>query len=179
MIKLNENKEICNTPVVSGGFARDTEVWCSAGFYKTIEKLAEKKEFFMTDSFDEDQIAFVVNRAAAVKSAEECELVEVTFGPSINLGNNNREVTVRCAPWQKFLMCYENNGTLHYKGNETFFWVEAKDLKEGRRLVAEDANIVVKSIKKIKEKAKVYNVTVESCGNFSIKLGVIVKGERL
>ena len=176
-MELNENKKSCNTSVICGGFAGDTEVWCSAGFYKTIEELAKKNDFFMTDSFDEEQIAFVVNRALMVKNMENCELVEVTFGPSINLCDDNRNVTVLCAPCQKFLTCYENNGTLHYRGNETFFWVKAKDLKEGERLVAEDANIVVKSLKKLKEKTKVYNVTVESCGNFSIKLGVIVKGD--
>lgn len=177
MLELKGNKTIYNTDGNVNGFAGDAEVWCSAGFYKTIELLAEEGKSFMIDSFDEEQIAFVVNRASIGKSVEDCELVEVTFGPSVNLGSDNRNVTVQCTPWQKFLTCYENNGTLHYKGNETFFWVEAKDLKEGRRLVAEDANIIVKSVKKLKEKAKVYNVAVESCGNFSIKLGVIVKGE--
>lgn len=158
------------------GFTVETEVWHSAGFYRNFKDIIAKHEHFMTDSFDESQIAFVVNRASAYKVAEESELVEVTFGPSVALGNN-KDITVRCTPNQKFLTCYENNGTLHYKGNETFFWVEAKDLKEGRRLVAEDANIVVKSIRRFKEASELYTVITTKESNFSIKLGVIVRGE--
>ena len=159
------------------GFTVDTEVWHSAGFYRNFKDVLNKKDCFMTDSFDESQIAFIVNRASVDKVADECELVEVTFGPSINLGKE-KIVTVKCTPEQEFLTCYENNGTLNYKGNETFFWVKAKDLKECRRLVAEDANIVVKSVRHLEEKADIYSVKIDgSEKNYSIRLGVIVKGE--
>ena len=158
------------------GFAVDTEVWHSAGFYRNFKDILDKRDNFMTDSFDERHVEFVVSRASAIKVAEESELVEVTFGPSIVLGSS-KDITVRCTPGQKFLTCYENNGTLNYKGNETFFWVEAKDLKVGRRLVAEDANIVVKDVKHLKEKADVYSVKTDNENKYSIRMGVIVKGE--
>lgn len=157
------------------GFAVETEVWHSAGFYRPFNEILDKREFFMVDSFNDKECEFVVNRASAAKVAENESLVEVTFGPKINLSEKNRDITVRCTPGQKFLTCYENNGTLHYKGNETFFWAEAKDLKEGRRLVAEDANVVVKNVKTIDEKADIFNVTMHGENNFSIRLGVIVK----
>lgn len=159
------------------GLTAETQVWHSAGFYRNFKDILNKKDCFMTDSFDEESAGFIVNKASAGKVADECELVEVTFGPSINLGKE-KVVTVKCTPEQEFLTCYENNGTLHYKGNETFFWVKAKDLKEGRRLVAEDANIVVKSVKRLEEKADIYSVKIDgSEKNYSIRLGVIVKGE--
>ena len=159
------------------GFTVDTEVWHSAGFYRNFKDILNKRDCFMTDSFNEKSAGFIVNKASANKVAENCEIIEVTFGPSINLGKE-KVVTVKCTPEQEFLTCYENNGTLHYKGNETFFWVKAKDLKEGRRLVAEDANIVVKSVRHLEEKADIYSIKIDgSEKNYSIRLGVIVKGE--
>ena len=159
------------------GFTVDTEVWHSAGFYQNFEDILNKRDCFIPDSFNEKSAGFIVNKASANKVAENCEIIEVTFGPSINLGKE-KVVTVKGTPEQEFLTCYENNGTLHYKGNETFFWVKAKDLKEGRRLVAEDANIVVKSVKRLEEKADIYSVKIDgSEKNYSIRLGVIVKGE--
>lgn len=157
------------------GFTADTEVWCSAGCYKQFNDLWKNGEFFMTNSFCVEERAFVVGRALAVRSAENCELVEVTFGPTKDLGECNKNITVRCAPNQRFLTCYENNGTMHYKGNETFFWVEAKDLKVGRRLVAEDINIEVKSVRLIEEHADVYSIGINEQENFSIRIGAIVE----
>lgn len=159
------------------GFTVETEVWHSAGFYRPFNKIIEKRDKFMTDSFNVVDCSFVVNRASANMVDEQKELVEITFGPKVNL-SEDKLVTVRCTPNQEFLTCYENNGTLHYKGNETFFWVKAKDLKDGRRLVAEDANIVVKNVKILNEKDDIYSVSLyEMDKNFSIRLGVIVKGE--
>ena len=159
------------------GFTVDTEVWHSAGFYRNFEDILNKRDCFMTDSFNEESAEFVVNKASADKVTEKCEIIEVTFGPSINLGKE-KVVKVKCTPEQEFLTCYENNGTLHYKGNETFFWVKAKDLKEGRRLVAEDANVIVKNVRHLEEKADIYSVKIDGYEkNYSIRLGVIVKGE--
>lgn len=159
------------------GFTVDTEVWHSAGFYRNFKDVLNKKDCFMTDSFNEESAEFVVNKASADKVTEKCEIIEVTFGPSINLGKE-KVVKVKCTPEQEFLTCYENNGTLHYKGNETFFWVKAKDLKEGRRLVAEDANVIVKNVRHLEEKADIYSVKIDGYEkNYSIRLGVIVKGE--
>lgn len=158
------------------GFTPDTEIWCSAGFYKTIQQLMDKKEAFITDSFMEDDSAFITNVAHITpRGSKVVDLIEVTYGGAVSLGVD-QTITVRCTPDQKFLTCYENNGTLHYKGNETFFWVEAKDLKEGIRLVAYDANIVVKSVRHLEEKADIYSVKIDgSEKNYSIRLGIIVE----
>ena len=169
---MTENKD-------KNGFTVETEVWCSAGFYKTFDKLKEiknEKDHFMTDSFDKEQIAFVTNLANIEDMGGTQELVEITYGSPVKLGSKWYDITVRCTPNQEFLTCYENNGTLHYKGNETFIWRKASELKDGMRLVAEDANLVVKKVVKVVEKAQVYSVKTDEENNFSIRLGVIVKG---
>lgn len=158
------------------GFTPDTEIWCSAGFYKTIQQLMDKKEAFITDSFMEDDSAFITNVAHITPRVDETiELLEITYGGK--LGLDSKIATIKCTPNQKFLTCYENNNTLHYS-NDTFIWKEAKDLKPGIRLVAEDANIEVKEIKRITvPKTKIYSVTTTKDHSFSVRLGVIVRGE--
>lgn len=147
-----------------GCFTGDTPVWCSAGYYRTIKDLAEKNDTFYTDSFDLERGVFVMSLATAFKTRENAELVEVTYG---------KDIKIRCTPDHKFLTCYENNGMLHYS-NETFIWVEAANLKPGTRLVAEDSNITVKSVRKLEEREDVYCLNVPNVHNFSIKGGVIV-----
>ena len=173
-VKLAKKMVIPNIVGVDiGCFTGDTKVWCSAGFYKTIKELAEKNEPFFTDSFDEETNSFVSCLATAFKTRENAELVEVTYCGYTHLDNPNKEIKIRCTPDHKFLTCYENNGTLHYS-NDTFVWKEAKDLKVGTRLVAEDLNIVVKNVKPLNEREDVYCLNVPETHNFSITYGVIV-----
>ena len=160
------------------GFTPETEVWCSAGFYKTMQELGRRDETFMSDSFDKDSVTFVTNKARMLYRGEATELIEITYGGKLNIYSESKDVIVRCTTNQEFLTCYENNGCLHYK-NETLLWKKASDLKVGTRLVAEDANLVIKSIRKLElvEPVPLYSVGTEEEQNFSIKLGVIVRGE--
>ena len=154
-----------------GCFAGDTEVWCSAGFYKTIKELAERDEPLMTDTFNTKTCKFSYSIATAFKTRENADLVAVTFGYA---NSSKEDVTVKCTPDHKFLTCWdENHGELYYNG-ETFIWVEAAKLKKGTRLIAEDAYIVVKNVQALEEKEDVYCLNVPDYHNFSIKFGVIV-----
>lgn len=151
-----------------GCFTGDTEVWCAAGFYKSIREIAEQNEPFMTESFDMEQLGFVYSKATAFKTRENAELVEVTYG------DGKRSVKVRCTPDHKFLTCYEDLGrTRNYK-NDTLIWTEAKDLKKGTRLVAEDERILVENVIPLEEREDVYCLNVPEEHNFAIKFGVIV-----
>ena len=151
-----------------GCFTGDTEVWCAAGFYKQIKEIAEQNEPFMTESFDMEQLGFVYSKATAFKTRENAELVEVTYG------DGKRSVKVRCTPDHKFLTCYEDLGcTRNYK-NDTLIWTEAKDLKKGTRLVAEDERILVENVIPLEEREDVYCLNVPEEHNFAIKFGVIV-----
>lgn len=173
-IKLAKKMVIPNIVGVDiGCFTGDTEVWCSNGSYKTIKELAEKNTIFFTDSFDEETQSFIPCKATAFKTRKNAELVEVTYCGKTQLHQEEKEIKIRCTPDHKFLTCYENNGTLHYS-NETFIWKEAKDLKLGTRLVAEDTNIIVKSVKFLEDKEDVYCLNVPETHNFSIRMGVIV-----
>lgn len=151
-----------------GCFTGDTEVWCAAGFYKSIREIAEQNEPFMTESFDMEQLGFVYSKATAFKTRENAELVEVTYG------DGKRSVKVRCTPDHKFLTCYEDLGrTRNYK-NDTLIWTEAKNLKKGTRLVAEDERILVENVIPLEEREDVYCLNVPEEHNFAIKFGVIV-----
>lgn len=151
-----------------GCFTGDTEVWCAAGFYKPIREIAEQNEPFMTESFDMEQLGFVYSKATAFKTRENAELVEVTYG------DGKRSVKIRCTPDHKFLTCFEDLGhTRNYK-NDTLIWTEAKDLKKGTRLVAEDEHILVESVIPLEEREDVYCLNVPEEHNFAIKFGVIV-----
>lgn len=158
------------------GFALDTKVWSSAGFYRTVQQFIDRKDYFMTDSFDTDRIAFITNRAEIVKRDEPAELVEVVYGGRSAFFGDKPFKRVKCTPDQMFLTCYENLGYLNYK-SDTLIWVRADRLKPDTRLVAEDALVFVKEVNKLKETAQVYSVKTESDASFSIEMGVIVKGE--
>lgn len=155
-----------------GCFTGDTEVWCSAGFYKTIKELAEEtdetKKTVMVDSFNLERIEFNIEKALAFKTRENADLVAVTYH------NEQHTVTVRCTPDHKFLCCFEPDlpGT-SYKSH-TLYWKEAKDLKHGDRLVAEDSRVFVDDVTVLDEKEDVYCLNVEENHNFAIKYGVIV-----
>lgn len=145
-----------------GCFTGDTEVWCSAGYYKPIKDLVDDGRF-MTDSFDFDVKGFVICGAVAKKTRENAHLVRVNYGGH----------SVRCTPDHQFLV--STNSSVYYDSDETELkWVEAKDLKEGMRLVAEDARVLVESVEELTETEDVYCLTVESTHNFTIKGGIIV-----
>ena len=145
-----------------GCFTGDTEVWCSAGYYKPIKDLVNNGRF-MTDSFDFDVKGFVICGAVAKKTRENAPLVRVNYGGH----------SVRCTPDHPFLV--STNSSVYYDSDETELkWIEAKDLKEGMRLVAEDARVIVKSIEELTETEDVYCLTVEDTHNFTIKGGIIV-----
>lgn len=145
-----------------GCFTGDTEVWCSAGYYKPIKDLVDDGRF-MTDSFDFEIKGFVVSGAVAKKTRENAPLVRVNYGGH----------SVRCTPDHQFLV--STNSSVYYDSDKTELkWVEAKDLKEGMRLVAEDARVMVKSVEELTETEDVYCLTVENTHNFTIKGGVIV-----
>lgn len=150
-----------------GCFTGDTEVWCARGSYVTIRELAESNREFMTESFDIESKSFVYSRATAFKTRENAELVEVTYK------NSSRTISVRCTPDHKFLTCLDDNGITNYE-NDKFLWVEAKDLKNGTKLVAEDLRVTVVSVKKLEEREDVYCLNVPEHHNFTIKFGVIV-----
>lgn len=145
-----------------GCFTGDTEVWCSAGYYKPIKDLVDNGRF-MTDSYDFDVKGFVICGAVAKKTRENAPLVRVNYG----------EHSVRCTPDHQFLV--STNSSVYYDSDETELkWIEAKDLKEGMRLVAEDARVIVKSVEELTETEDVYCLTVEDTHNFTIKGGIIV-----
>lgn len=145
-----------------GCFTGDTEVWCSAGYYKPIKDLVDNGRF-MTDSYDFEVKGFVICGAVAKKTRENAPLVRVNYGGH----------SVRCTPDHQFLV--STNSLVYYDSDETELkWIEAKDLKEGMRLVAEDARVMVKSVEELTETEDVYCLTVEDTHNFTIKGGIIV-----
>lgn len=145
-----------------GCFTGDTEVWCSAGYYKPIKDLVDYGRF-MTDSYDFEVKGFVICGAVAKKTRENAPLVRVNYGGH----------SVRCTPDHQFLV--STNSSVYYDSDETELkWIEAKDLKEGMRLVAEDARVIVKSVEELTETEDVYCLTVEDTHNFTIKGGIIV-----
>lgn len=145
-----------------GCFTGDTEVWCSAGYYKPIKDLVDNGRF-MTDSYDFEVKGFVICGAVAKKTRENAPLVRVNYGGH----------SVRCTPDHQFLV--STNSSVYYDSDETELkWIEAKDLKEGMRLVAEDARVMVKSVEELTETEDVYCLTVEDTHNFTIKGGIIV-----
>lgn len=145
-----------------GCFTGDTEVWCSAGYYKPIKDLVDNDRF-MTDSYDFEVKGFVICGAVAKKTRENAPLVRVNYGGH----------SVRCTPDHQFLV--STNSSVYYDSDETELkWIEAKDLKEGMRLVAEDARVIVKSVEELTETEDVYCLTVEDTHNFTIKGGIIV-----
>lgn len=155
-----------------GCFTGDTKVWCSSGAYVEIKKLADERARFVVDSFDEERKIFVNDYAIAFKTKKNAELVEVAYGNKIDLGVDNTH-KVKCTPDHKFLV--SSNPDVYYASSETTLeWIEAKDLKEGMRLVAEDGYLVVKSVKALNYKEDVYCLNVEENHNFTIEGGVIV-----
>lgn len=155
-----------------GCFTGDTKVWCSRGAYVEIKKLADERARFVVDSFNEESKIFVNDYAIAFKTKKNAELVEVTYGNKIGLGVDNTH-KVKCTPDHKFLV--SSNPDVYYASSETTLeWIEAKDLKEGMRLVAEDNYLVVKSVKALNYKEDVYCLNVEENHNFTIEGGVIV-----
>lgn len=159
---------------MSKGFTLNTEVWHSAGFYRNFQEIMEKRSHFMTDSFNEVIVGFVVNKANVKKVGQVDEVVEVTFGGTLEQ-NKDKYTAVKCGKDQRFLTCYENTGKLHYKDNETFIWKKAVDLKPGMRLVAEDVNIEVKEVKIVNEEHELYTLETSKEDNYSIRIGTIVK----
>lgn len=146
-----------------GCFTGDTEVWLSRGCYVPIKDLVCLREDFCVDSFDIYQKRFVTSKAIARKTRDNAELV------CVNYGNNS----VRCTPDHKFLV--STNKEVYYDSDSTeIIWVDAKDLKEGMRLVAEDNLVLVNSVEYLEEREDVYCLTVDDTHNFSIRGGVIV-----
>lgn len=109
-------------------------------------------------------------------------LVEVTFCKNTDFFNVYlcSDYTVKCADEQEFLVYTSENNVLNYKDSK-LTWVKAADLREGMKLVTENNVIEIKDVSIIKEKADVYSAMVIRADNdeqnFSIKLGVVVKGE--
>lgn len=155
-----------------GCFTGDTEVWCSAGFYKPIKELAEEigetKKAVLVDSFNLESKGFTTEKAIAFKTRENADLVAVTYH------NEQHAVTIRCTPDHKFLCCSESELIDTSYKSHTLYWKEAKDLKAGDRLVAEDSNVFVADVTALDEKEDVYCLNVEENHNFAIKYGVIV-----
>lgn len=154
-----------------GCFTGDTRVWCSAGYYRTIKELAESGKEFFTDCWDNEQKCFVSSKATAFKTRENAELVEVTYNGSYTNDDPTNDVKVRCTPDHKFLVC--KSDIAYYKYSE-LEWVEAKDLKSGMRLVADDLMVMVKNVRELAEREDVYCLNVPEHHNFAIYLGVIV-----
>lgn len=149
-----------------GCFTGDTEIWCSSGSYIKIKDLVGKR--FTVDSFDMEQKCFIISKATANLTRKDAKLVEVNYG-----NDKYADFSVRCTPDHKFLV--SSNSDVYYDSIDTeLTWIEAKDLKEGMRLVAEDAHLYVKSVKELKECEDVYCLTVDETHNFCIKGGVIV-----
>lgn len=157
-----------------GCFTGDTEVWCSAGFYKPIKELAERdKEYVMVDSYDEENNSFVITKATAFKTRENAELVAVTYVRESSFESQVKSVTVRCTPDHKFLVALENTHKAHYN-NDTLYWKEAEKLKKGERIWAEDEVLTVESVERLEEREDVYCLNVPEFHNFAIKFGAIV-----
>ena len=156
-----------------GCFSGDTEVWCSKGVYKSIKSLAEMNETFLTDAYDEESGEFVNALATAFKTKENAELVEVIYGPH-NFVGKRPDVKIKCTPDHRFLTVAngmeQQTDYLHC----TLKWEDAKDLKPGMQLVANDEIIVVKEVNPLDKKEDVYCLNVPDYHNFSIKYGVIV-----
>lgn len=158
------------------GLTAETQVWRSAGCYNTIKDLVAINKEFITDTFDLDQMCFICNRARAKHVGYSDNLVEILYGYRDSFGSS------RCTK----LVCTEDiellvstNNYVAYDSESTELkWVKAGDLQVDMRLVAEDAYITVKSVKKTSGYKSIYSLTTED-GNFSIKLGVIVRGEKL
>lgn len=146
-----------------GCFTGDTKVWLSSGHYEIIKDLVGKS--FIVDSFDEEQKCFVYSRAVALKTRENASLVSVTYKSKIT----NNITTVRCTPDHKFLVSTDKSCS-YLDVN----WVEAKDLVNGMRLVAEDDYVYVDAVTELLEKEDVYCLTVEGTHNFVLDGGVIV-----
>lgn len=157
-----------------GCFTGDTEVWCSAGFYKPIKELAERdKEYVMVDSYDEETNSFVIAKATAFKTRENAELVAVTYVRESKFESQVKSTTVRCTPDHKFLVAWENTHKPHYS-NETLYWKEAEKLQKGERIWAEDEVLTVETVEKLEEREDVYCLNVPEFHNFAIKFGAIV-----
>lgn len=157
-----------------GCFTGDTEVWCSAGFYKSIKELAERdKEYVMVDSYDEESNSFVITKATAFKTRENAELVAVTYVRESKFESQVASTTVRCTPDHKFLVALENTHKAHYN-NDTLYWKEAEKLKKGERIWAEDEVLTVESVERLEEREDVYCLNVPEFHNFAIKFGAIV-----
>lgn len=151
-----------------GCFTGDTPVWCSAGHYTSIKELAETNQTFMTDCFDEEQKAFVKDRALAHLTRRNAELVAVTYTA------NNKDIRVRCTPDHQYLICKQNEKQMTNYKDKSCYWVEAQYLQPGYQLVAEDNYVTVKSVEPLEEREDVYCLTVENVHNFAIQGGVIV-----
>ena len=158
----------------SVGFTLDTTVWCNS-CYRSIINLVENNLNFMTDSFNSDILGFVLNSAKASKLEGKHKVIEVVFGGLLEK-DRNKFVRIKCGYNQKFLVANKNNGLLYYNENDDISLVNASELQIGTRLIADDANIVVKEINFIDKEQELYSVTVEDETNFSIGLGVIVEG---
>lgn len=158
------------------GLAAETQVWRSAGGYSNIKDLVDTKKEFLTDTFDLAQMCFVCNQARAEYTGYSDDLVEILYGYRDSFGDS-RTTKLVCTDDTEFLVS-TNNYVAYDSASTELKWVKAKDLQAGMRLVAEDAYITVKNVKKSSEFKSVYSVRTED-GNFSIKLGVIVKGDKL
>ena len=152
-----------------GCFSGDTKVWLYTGRYETIKSLAEKGTEFYTESWDKEIDGFVGALATAFKTRENAELVRVTYGSKFP---NQPSFNIRCTLDHKFLV--SENHSVSYYHNDDLKWIEAKDLKEGMRLVAEDNFIYVKDVEKLEEREDVYCLNVPEYHNFMISAGVIV-----
>lgn len=154
-----------------GCFTGDTPVWCSSGHYARIKDLAEDATPFMTDCFDETRNVFCEDKAVAKLTRRNAELVAVTYTCH---GIHEKDIRVRCTPDHQYLTCLGQTGPMPNYKNKTCQWVEAKDLKPGTQLVAEDNYITVKSVEPLLDREDVYCLSVENIHNFPIEGGVIV-----
>lgn len=167
-----KDKAVANLVGVDiGCFTGDTLVWCSAGKYERIKDLAEASIPFMTDSFDLSQKAFVESKAIAQLTRRNAKLVAVTYTMH---SIPDRDIRVRCTPDHKFLVCWEDISNSRNYRDKTLQWKEAKDLKNGDKLVAEDSYVTVKSVETLLDREDVYCLTVDETHNFPIEGGVIV-----
>ena len=150
-----------------GCFTGDTLVWTGRG-YKQIKELAKRKDYFAIDSFDMEEKKFVVSSGIAKLTRRNAKLVKVTYGADFC-----KKISVRCTPDHKFLV--STNPDVYYDNAQTkLIWVEAKDLENGMRLVAEDNSVFVKEVKSLDNMEDVYCLTVPKEHNFTIDGGVIV-----
>lgn len=155
-----------------GCFVADTKVWCTSGGYKPIKTLADSREPFLTESFDEKRKCFVKAPAVAKLTRRNAELVAVTY--TLNRMTGNHDIKVKCTPDHKFLVCEEHTGHMPNYKKRTCVWVEAKDLTPDMQLVAEDDYVTVKNVKPLSKKRDVYCLTVADTHNFTIEGGIIV-----